>query len=98
MTPLALSPNPVDILYCDLADRQDMCENKGSIFSEIFVGKRNNFTTPNKIIGSQKIGFVGGSLVGRGMVVDELGLYQDRETVSDLSTRKSTFSRELSCF
>lgn len=96
MIAMALFPEAVKVSYGHLADRQDMCYDKCCIVSEILFGKMNDFATPNKIVGSPEISFVGCSVIGRGMVINEVCLHQDGETMSDLTKREPAFLCKLS--
>lgn len=95
---MAVFPESEQVFWGHFANRQDVCHDECCIFPKILFGKLNDFATSDEIVGCPDISFVGCSLIGTGVVVNQLCLHKHREAVSNLAKRKSTLLCKLGCF
>jgi hypothetical protein len=63
MVATTLLPKSLQVFHRHLANRQDMCNDKGRILSKGLSSEMSNFSIPDEIIRRPEIGFVGGSLI-----------------------------------
>jgi hypothetical protein len=63
MLATTLLPKSLQVFHGHLANRQNMCYDKGRVLSNGLSGEMSDFPIPDKVVGHPEIGFVGCSLI-----------------------------------